>query len=344
MHRIILFFSLLFPFFLSAHSKGNVLVTGGAGYIGSHTCKALAQAGYLPIVVDKLIHKHPETVKWGPFIQADISDKEALRAVFLEHHPVAVIHFAALIQVGESVIDPAPYYRNNVVGTLTLLEVMKEMGVSRLIFSSTAATYGIPERIPIDEEHCQLPINPYGNTKLVDEFMIKDFAHAYGLHYIIFRYFNAAGADLDGELGLLHEFPSHLIPLAMQAASGKRPYLEIYGTDYPTRDGTGVRDYIHVVDLAAAHVLGVDYLLQNRPNAVLNLGTGKGCSVKEIVNAIENVTGIAVPVREAPRRAGDPPEIICNASKCEELLGWTPKYSDIDTLISSSWKWHLNTR
>jgi UDP-arabinose 4-epimerase len=338
MRRILFLVSASLQLILCAENKGNVLVTGGAGYIGSHTCKALAKEGYTPIVFDNLIHKQLGTVKWGPFIRGDINDKEALRKAFSQYHPIAVIHFAALIQVGESVKDPDPYYRTNVMGTLSLLEVMRESGVSNLIFSSSAATYGIPEQVPIEETHPQFPINPYGNTKLISEMMIKDFAEAYGIHFIIFRYFNAAGADLEGELGF-HDRPSHLIPLAMQVAAGVRPHLEIYGTDYPTRDGTGVRDYIHVVDLAQAHVLGVTHLLQKNTDLILNLGTGKGFSVNEIVQTIEKITGKSIHVKHAPRRAGDPAEIICEATKSQQLLGWRAQHSDVKTLISSSWQW-----
>jgi UDP-arabinose 4-epimerase len=335
---------LLFIYFAQAaaeEAKGNVLVTGGAGYIGSHTCKALSAAGFIPVTYDILVHGHPEIVKWGPLVHADLTDREALREAFAKYQPVAVIHFAAATNIGESVADPSKYYFNNVVGTYNLLDAMKEFKTPHIIFSSTCATYGLLKEIPVDENHPQEPVNPYGYSKLVAEKMILDFGSAYGTNYIIFRYFNAAGADLEGDLGELNPAASHLTPIVIKAANGEIPCIEIYGTDYPTPDGTCIRDYISVVDLANAHVLGLNYLLEGKESAILNLGTGKGYSVKEVIQCVEKVSAKTVPVKYGPRRAGDVPIVIANATKSENVLGWKPLYSDIETMIKGEWHWHL---
>ncbi len=338
-----LFFLLIFCFSVDCaeNSKGNILVTGGAGYIGSHTCKALFAAGYTPISFDILLHGHPEIVKWGPLIQADLTDREALRDAFKKFQPIAVIHFAALTSIGESVKYPSKYYSNNVLGTFYLLDVMKEFKTPHIIFSSTCATYGNLQIIPVDENHPQIPVNPYGFSKLVAEKMILDFSKAYGTHYIIFRYFNAAGADLDGDLGELNPAASHLTPIVIKAANGEIPHLEIYGSDYPTPDGTCIRDYVSVVDLATAHVLAVNHLLTGNESSILNLGTGKGYSVKEVIECVEKVSGKTVPVKFGPRREGDVPIVIADARKSNEVLGWTPLFSDLETMILGEWLWHL---
>ncbi|QIK38190.1 UDP-glucose 4-epimerase GalE [Caldichromatium japonicum] len=317
-----------------------VLVTGGAGYIGSHTCKVLAQAGYRPIVLDNLVYGHKWAVCWGPLEVGDISDRACLDAIIACHRPEAVIHFAAYAYVGESVRDPGRYYRNNVAGTLTLLEAMRDHGIAHLIFSSTCATYGIPDQTPITEDHPQRPINPYGASKLMVERMLADFGQAHGLGWVVLRYFNAAGADPEGELGEDHDPETHLIPLAIQAALGQGPRLEVFGDDYPTPDGSCIRDYIHVADLAEAHVLALTYLRNGGASRALNLGTGQGHSVLEVIAAIERVAGRPVPYALGPRRPGDPPALYADATKAQALLGWTPRYPELDTIIEHAWRWH----
>ncbi len=319
--------------------KPFVLVTGGAGYIGSHTCKALADAGFIPVVYDSLLTGAKEAVKWGPLVVADLNDRGALDRAIEEYHPVGVIHFAALIAVGESVAHPAKFYWNNVVGSLNLLEAVKDHKIPAFIFSSTAATYGIPEGDTVDELSPQRPINPYGNTKFFVEKMLADFERAYGTRYVCFRYFNAAGADLDGELGPNFKRATHLIPLIIQAAAGKRPHLEVYGTDFPTPDGTGIRDYIHVADLARAHVLGLKYLLEGNQSVTLNLGAGQGYSVKEVIQTAQKVIPYPIPVVYSDRRAGDPPAVVADSQKAKEVLGWEAEHSDLESIIRSSWKW-----
>ncbi|MGD8263581.1 MAG: UDP-glucose 4-epimerase GalE, partial [Desulfobacterales bacterium] len=271
--------------------RNPILVTGGAGYIGAHACKALSKTGYTPITYDNLVYGHRSAVKWGPLEEGDISDRQRLESVIDKYKPMAVMHFAAYAYVGESVDNPSKYYHNNVAGSLTLLETMRQCGIDKIIFSSTCATYGMPEQIPITEDHPQNPINPYGRSKLMIEWMLDDFAHAYGLKYVSLRYFNAAGANPDAEIGENHDPETHLIPLVLDVALGRRNHLEIFGTDYDTTDGTCIRDYIHVTDLADAHLLALKYLLDGGQRNVFNLGNGNGFSVREVVAAALKITG-----------------------------------------------------
>jgi len=320
--------------------KETVLVTGGAGYIGSHACKALARAGFLPVSVDNLTHGHEWAVKWGPLVKGDIHDSGLLGQVFETFKPVAVLHFAAFAYVGESVVDPGKYYWNNVAGTVSLLEAMRRYRCSRIVFSSTCATYGIPEAVPIPEGHVQRPINPYGRSKLMIEDILRDFHDAYGLRYASLRYFNAAGADPDGEIGEDHEPETHLIPLVIRAALGYLPFVEIFGTDYPTPDGTAVRDYIHVTDLAEVHVLALQHLLEGRENVCLNLGTGRGHSVLEVIRAVEEAAVQPVPFRKTQRRAGDPPVLVAGSVQATERLGWQPRFTDLRSIVKTALLWH----
>jgi UDP-arabinose 4-epimerase len=321
-----------------------ILVTGGAGYIGSHACKALARAGYLPIVYDSLVYGHEDAVKWGPLEKGDILDRDRLDAVMAAHRPALVMHFAAFAYVGESVTDPAKYYRNNIVGTLNLLDSMRAHDVGALVFSSTCATYGIPAALPIDEETPQAPINPYGFTKLAIERALADYGHAYGLRYAAMRYFNAAGADPDGDLGERHDPETHAVPLAIFAALGRGPEFQVFGADYPTPDGTAIRDYIHVSDLADAHVKAVPYLLNGGESGAFNLATGRGTSVAELLAAVERATGRKTPRRMAPRRAGDPPSLYAVARKAEAVLGWRPQYQDIDPIVATAANWFARSQ
>ena len=320
--------------------KKTILVTGGAGYIGSHTCKALAAAGYVPLVYDNLIHGHQSAVQWGNLEQGDIADRARLNAVIERYHPYAVMHFAAFAYIGESVSDPGKYYRNNVAGTLTLLEAMRDHRINRLVFSSSCATYGIPDQLPITEATPQRPINPYGASKLMAERMIADFGAAHEIGWIALRYFNAAGADPDQEIGEPHDPETHLIPLAIRAASGRGPSLTIFGSDYDTPDGTCLRDYVHVSDLAAAHVLALAALDQRLPSQAINLGNGDGYSVLDIVAAVKRVTGLDVPYCLAPRRHGDPPILISDATRARTLLGWASQRTSIESIVETAWAWH----
>jgi UDP-arabinose 4-epimerase len=316
----------------------TVLVTGGAGYIGSHACKALANAGYTPVVYDSLVYGHEWAVKWGPFERGDILDAARLAEVFGKHRPSAVMHFAAFAYVGESVTDPAKYYRNNVVGTLNLLDAMRTAGVDKLVFSSTCATYGSPAETPIREDMPQAPINPYGASKLMIERVLADYAAAYGLKSVALRYFNAAGADPDGEVGEDHEPETHLIPLAL-AAAGMGPKLILHGDDYETPDGTCIRDYVHVSDIAEAHVLALKALEAGsalRP--AYNLGGGAGASVAEVIAAAARVTGRPVPFTVGPRRPGDPPVLVADASLAAADLGWRPRH-DLEQMLATAWGW-----
>jgi len=318
----------------------TVLVTGGAGYIGSHACKALARAGHVPVVYDNLSRGYPEAVRWGPLVEGDLADRDRLVDTLGAQRINAVMHFAAFAYVGESVGDPALYYRNNLGGSLSLLDAMREAGVGTIVFSSTCATYGIPAIVPIAETTPQAPVNPYGETKLAIERALHWYGAAYGIRSIALRYFNAAGADPEGEIGERHEPETHLIPLVVRAALGQRGQVEIYGTDYPTPDGTAIRDYIHVQDLAEAHVLALDRLAAGHAcAAALNLGTGTGHSVREIVAAVERASGRAVPYRDAPRRAGDPPALVADARLAGEQLGWRPSLSDLDTIVGTALAW-----
>ena len=317
-----------------------VLVTGGAGYIGSHACKALSRAGYLPVTYDSLVYGHEWAVKWGPLERGDILDRGRLDEVIEKHQPSAIMHFAAFAYVGESVSDPGKYYRNNVVGSLNLLEAARDRGITKFVFSSTCATYGSPDKLPITEDTLQRPINPYGASKLMVERMVTDFGAAHDLRSVILRYFNAAGADPDGEIGESHDPETHLVPLVLDAASGRRPDVTIFGTDYATKDGTCVRDYIHVSDLADAHVKALDCLDAGGSSGVYNLGNGTGFSVREVVDAVEKVSGVAVPIRYGDRRPGDPEALISDASNARKYLGWQPALPDLSDIIETAWKWH----
>jgi UDP-arabinose 4-epimerase len=317
----------------------SILVTGGAGYIGSHACKALARAGYYPIAYDSLERGHSSAVRWGPLERGDVSDKGRLADVIRRYRPDAVLHFAAYAYVGESVANPGKYYRNNVGGMIAILEAIRDFGVESLVFSSTCATYGNPRALPITEDHPQLPVNPYGASKLFAERMMADFARAHPLKYVALRYFNAAGADRDGDIGEDHQPETHLIPAALQAALGVRPPIEIYGSDYDTTDGTAVRDYIHVSDLADAHVHALEYLLNEGKNAAVNLGTGYGHTVLQVIEEIHRVTGRQVPSRVAPRRTGDPPILVADGSNSKCLLNWEPKQSQLSHIIATAWRW-----
>lgn len=320
----------------------NILVTGGAGYIGSHTCKALALRGYQPIAYDNLTRGSRSAVKWGPLVVGDVMNKRDLRQTIERHQIEAVLHFAALAYVGESVTDPASYFRNNVACTTNLLEVLAQTGIDKFVLSSTCAVYGTPARVPISEDLPTSPINPYGESKLQAERMLPWFAKAHGLNWIALRYFNAAGADPDGDIGENHDPETHLIPLAIQAALGSGPALKIFGNDYPTEDGTAVRDYVHVADLADAHVRALDYLREGGESGAINLGTERGLSVREIVNEIRSVSSMAVPAVESDRRAGDPPLLIADAARAHEVLGWRPRHSDAATIVGTAHEWERN--
>lgn len=327
----------------ASSSNPVVLVTGGAGYIGSHAVLALKRAGYGVIVLDNLAYGHRDLVDKVlkvDFVKGDISDRVLLDDLFQRSNIAAVMHFAAFTYVGESVKDPAKYYRNNVAGTLTLLEAMVSAGIKKIVFSSTCASYGIPKTVPIPEDHPQTPINSYGMGKLMVEKMLQDFDTAYGMKSVRFRYFNAAGADPSGQLGEDHTPETHLIPLVLLTALGKRESISIFGTDYPTPDGTCIRDYIHVSDLANAHVLGLKHLIEGGGSEVFNLGNGSGFSVKEVIEAAREVTGRAIPVVESDRRPGDTPALVGSAEKAQALLGWQPQYPSIKDMISHAWQWH----
>ena len=317
-----------------------VLVTGGAGYIGSHSAKGLAQAGFTPVVFDNLSNGHRWSVKWGPFVQGDLADATLVRETLRKYDVQAVIHFAASAYVNESMTNPRQYFRNNVVNTLNLFDAQLDAGVKHTVFSSTCASYGVPQTRFISEEHPQAPVNPYGESKLFVERALHWYGGAYELKSVALRYFNAAGADPDGEIGEVHDPETHLIPLVIQTALGNRPEVKVFGTDYPTPDGSAVRDYIHVTDLADAHVRALKYLFNGGSNAAVNLGTGKGHSVREVIATVERISGQKVAVREAERRPGDPPELVANARKAASLLGWHPRFSSLDTIIDSAWRWH----
>lgn len=319
---------------------GTVLVTGGAGYIGSHVCKALAAAGCTPVTFDNLITGHAWAVKWGPLVEGSLADGELLEKVLRAHRVQSVIHLAAHAYVGESMQDPGKYFRNNAAGTISLLDAMVAAGASFLVVSSSCATYGLPDRLPIDEDHPQRPVNPYGESKLMVERALKWYEHAHGLRWTALRYFNAAGADPGGEIGEDHEPETHLVPLVIQAALGRRAHVDIYGTDYPTRDGTAVRDYIHVADLAAAHVAALEYLASGEPSAALNLGTGHGCTVREVIAEVERVAGCRVPVNECARRPGDPHTLVARSERAARCLGWKPTSSDLHTIVRTALHWH----
>ena len=320
-----------------------ILIAGGAGYIGSHTNKLLSRRGLPTVVFDNLSLGHREFARWGEFFFGDLGEKNRIRDCFRKFPIRAVMHFSALAYVGESMTQPARYYHNNVLNTIRLLEVMREFGVSRFIFSSSCSVYGLPTESPITEDHPRRPISPYGRTKLMVEQILEDFDTAYGMKYISLRYFNAAGADPDGEIGEWHDPETHLIPLAIQAALGLRPAVPVFGTDYPTKDGTCIRDYIHVNDLAGAHIRALDYLMSAGRSDVFNLGNGDGYSVRDILRAVEDVGGRPPKVMAADRRPGDPPVLISQSEKAHRLLGWFPDHSDLKTIIETAWAWHSKT-
>jgi UDP-glucose 4-epimerase len=315
----------------------NILVVGGAGYIGSHMVKRLGQRGCAVTTLDDLSSGHRDAVLTGDFVQGDMADTELLRGLFAARKFDAVMHFASFIEVGESVREPAKYYRNNVANTLALLAAMREAGVDRFIFSSTAAIFGSPQYVPIDERHPRAPINPYGRTKNMVEDVLSDYERAYGLRSVCLRYFNAAGADPEGKLGERHDPESHLIPLALQAASGRRAGLSVYGTDYDTPDGTCIRDYVHVSDLCEAHWLALESLRDGASSQAYNLGNGNGFSVLEVIETAKKVTGVDFAVKHEVRRAGDPPRLVADSSAIKAKLGWSPRYADLDTIIAHAW-------
>ncbi|TAN55387.1 MAG: UDP-glucose 4-epimerase GalE [Magnetospirillum sp.] len=321
-----------------------VLVTGGAGYIGSHACKALAAHGFTPVTYDSLIHGHREVVKWGPLEVGDVGDADLLQAVVRRWKPEAVMHFAGLIAVGESVREPAAYYRANVAASITLLDVMRYAGITSIVFSSSAAVYGAPERLPVAEDAPLLPTSPYGRSKLMVEQMLADHAAAYGLKWAALRYFNACGADPGGETGEDHQPETHLIPRALMAAAGDIPYLDLFGTDYPTEDGTCVRDYVHVSDLAEMHVAALAHLSAGRRSGAFNLGTGRGWSNRQIIAAVERVTRGRVALKLAGRRPGDPPVLVADPRRAEAELRVSARHTDLDAIVESAWSWYRRHR
>ncbi len=317
-----------------------VLVTGGAGYIGAHACKVLAKAGWRPVVFDNLSRGRREAVRWGPLVEGDLADRPRLSRALAEHRVGVVMHFAAYAYVGELVADPALYYRNNLGGTLSLLEAMRETGVGEIVFSSTCATYGVPDRVPIGESAPQRPVNPYGETKLAIERALHWYGAAYGMRSVALRYFNAAGADPECEIGECHEPETHLVPLVLQAALGQRAQIEIYGADYPTPDGSAIRDYVHVHDLAIAHLRALERLRAGGASIAVNLGAGSGHSVREVIAAAEAISGRKIQARAAPRRPGDPAALVADPSLAADILGWRARHSDLDTIIRTALAWH----
>ncbi len=318
----------------------TVLVTGGAGYIGSHACKALRNSGYIPVTYDNLATGWQDAVKFGPFEKGDLLDRARLDEVFARHQPIAVMHFAALSQVGESIEAPGKYWRNNVMGSLSLIEAAVAAGCLDFVFSSTCATYGEQDNVILDETAAQSPINAYGSSKRAIEDMLRDFEIAAGLRHVIFRYFNVAGADAEGEIGEFHQPETHLIPSMLDAIAGNRPGLTIFGTDYDTPDGTCIRDYVHVCDLVDAHVQGLDWLRAGKDSRVFNLGTGHGFSVREVIDHARAVTNRAVPYSEGPRRAGDCRRLVSGSTRAEVELGWRPTRSTLPQMITDAWRWH----
>jgi UDP-arabinose 4-epimerase len=314
----------------------NVVVTGGAGFIGSHTCKALHALGYSPITVDTLSRGNEKAVRWGPLVRADIRDRDVLASTFEHYKPIAIIHFAALAYVGESVSNPSEYYNSNVTGTIAVLDACRDAKIRNFIFSSSCATYGIPAATPIRESDEQRPINPYGRTKLICEQVLMDYAAAYDINYAILRYFNACGADPDGEIGEWHSPETHLIPRSLLAAAGRIDKLDIFGKDYHTKDGTCVRDYIHVTDLAAGHCAALKQMEAGHTNLCINLGTGIGVTIGDVVHSVESVTGVSILVSAGPRRPGDPPELVADPSLAREVLGFRTRYSELDTIIRTA--------
>jgi UDP-glucose 4-epimerase len=321
----------------------TILVTGGAGYVGSHACLALSQAGFTPVVYDNLSNGHAAFVQWGDLEIGDIRDGARLDAVIARHRPVAVLHFAALIEVGESVKEPGRFYENNVVGALTLIEAARRGGIGAMVFSSTCATYGDPVYLPMDEAHPQAPLNPYGRSKLMVEQALADYSTYAGFRSVCLRYFNAAGADEDGRIGERHHPETHAIPLALQTALGQRQGFKLFGDDYDTRDGTAVRDYVHVTDLADAHVRALKYLLDGGETTVFNLGTGAGTTVRELIDTIRRTTNRPFPVETVSRRPGDAPCLVADNSRAREVLGWRPART-LDDIVRTAWRWHAAER
>lgn len=317
----------------------NVLISGGAGFIGSHVAKAVREAGHVPVVFDNLSAGHRWAVQWGPLVVGDLMDRDVIEAALREHSIDAVVQLAGSINVGESMQNPGKYFRNNFSITVNLLEAMDAVGVKRLVFSSTAAVYGIPEGSPIPEDAKKAPINPYGEAKYFIERLLDWYTSIRGFQCLALRYFNAAGADPDGQIGEMHSPETHLIPLVIYGALGKRAPVKVFGTDYPTEDGTAVRDYIHVADLARAHSLGIEYLAGGGVSTAVNLGSGEGISVKQVLEAVERVSGAPVPHELFSRRAGDPPHLVAKTGRAGEILGWKPERSDIDSIVRDAWRW-----
>ena len=322
----------------------RILITGGAGYIGSHTAKAVGCKGWEPVVFDNLSAGHEWAVQWGPFVRADLADSEAIRSAIRQYRPDAVVHFAASAYVGESVVNPRKYFRNNVVNSLNLLEIMLEERVDTMVFSSSCATYGVPAVVPITEESPQEPSSPYGESKLFVEKALRAFGSAYGLHWAALRYFNAAGADPDGDLGEDHEPEPHLIPRLIGAALDGGSTVDLFGTDYGTPDGTAVRDYVHVSDLAEAHLLALDRLWSGADSFSVNLGNSKPCSVLEVVAAVERVSGARIATRAASRRPGDPPVLVADCARALDWLSWKPRFPELDAMVETAWRWHSKAR
>ncbi len=317
-----------------------ILILGGAGYIGSHANKLFNRRGYETVVFDNLVYGHRSFAKWGDFFLGDLADREQIRNCFKQYPIEAVMHFCAYTYVGESVVDPAKYYRNNLVNTINLLDTMREFNVRFIVFSSTCSTYGTPSYIPIDEDHPQVPVNPYGWSKFMVERILEDYDRAYGIKHVNLRYFNAAGADPEAEIGELHDPETHLIPLVLDAAVGKRPDIKIFGTDYDTPDGTCIRDYIHVADLSDAHILALEYLRGVGSSESFNLGNDTGFSVREVIGMAEKVTGRIITATETKRREGDPAVLISSSRKAHDILGWRPQFAELETIIGTAWNWH----
>jgi UDP-glucose 4-epimerase len=319
----------------------NILVVGGAGYIGAHTCLDLFNKGFTPIVYDNLSNGHAEFVKWGPLEIGDIRNRSRLDEVLKKYAPLAIMHFAAMIEVGASVQDPIGYYDNNVAGTITLLRAAQAAGIDKMVFSSTCATYGIPSSIPMNEAHAQSPINPYGRSKLIVEQILKDLDFYRGFRSFVLRYFNAAGADPEGRIGEWHSPETHAIPIAIETILGRRPHFQVLGTDYDTRDGTCVRDFVHVLDLADAHTRAIEHLLNNGTSHALNLGTGHGTTVRELLDTVQRVTGRDFNIKYGPRRSGDSPSLVADNALAKQTIGWSPRH-DLPSIIGTAWNWHSN--
>jgi len=324
--------------------RPRILVTGGAGYIGAHVCRALDECGYMPVTYDNLSNGHSEAVRWGPLEFGELEDSVRLEAVLRRHQPQAVIHMAGLIAAGDSVVTPAAFYHNNLCGTLALLEAMRACAIHQIVFSSSAGVYGEPEFTPITEVHPQRPLSPYGATKAFAERILEDYAGAYGLRSVALRYFNAVGAAPEAEIGEAHRHETHLVPLVLDVAAGLRPYVQIFGNDFSTPDGTCIRDYVHVCDLADAHVLALSYLDHCRGAEAFNLGSDKGASVREVIDSVARVTSRSIATRMHPRRPGDPARLVADSTRAKRVLGWCPGYDTLDLQIASAWKWHERYR